>query len=369
MLKERASRGKLNTMGKMRAMEHQMEHPQTMDNTMIEEPSMRGSGGGDAGMKRVIGAGKRGRPRKMAGGAMSLNDHLEGEGRTIGAGKKRGGAMSLNDQLEGEGMCGGAKCKGCQDCSDSCSDCMEGSGSNGTMTGGAKMGKELGEQIMKLHGKGFFSDFISGLTSVLKPVANVASFLPGPIGTIGRVASGIMGGKKMKMRGSGDAITAPPMGRQVSHAMMSGEQLAPNSVAPIAYGSVPQAPASFQRNTIGMGKATHMMPDGTVMPGAKHGGKKALLGRPGHGRAGDVALEGEGFLSNLGIPIVSNIAGMFGLGAEMGGAVRKNAKAPKASMAVVGTGKRSARGQAISKLMKEKGMTLGQASKYLKENS
>jgi hypothetical protein len=34
-----------------------------------------------------------------------------------------------------------------------------------------------------------------------------------------------------------------------------------------------------------------------------------------------------------------------------------------------GKKKSTARGQAIAKLMKEKGMTLGQASKYLKENA
>ncbi len=348
MLKERAGRGKLNMLGKMRAMEHQMEHPQLMDDNSIESTAeMRGSGGGDAGMKRVIGgAKKRGRPKKMTGGAiiggaMSLNDHISGEGKC----GMSGGAMSLNDHISGEGK---------------------------TMTGGAKMGRELGEQIVKLHGEGFFSDFLGGLSSVLKPIASVASFIPGPIGTAGRIASGVMGALGQgKVRGKG-RISSAPSGVQVGHSYMSpaqaglpgmglgGQDVPPNGVAPIAYGNAPQAPSSFARNTVG--------------------GAKALLGRPGHGRMGDVKMEGEGFLSDLGIPIVSNIAGIFGLGNGKcgscgykkcrcaGGAVMKKAVAPKASMAVAGGGKRSARGQAISKLMKEKGMSLPQASKYLKEN-
>ena len=49
-------------------------------------------------------------------------------------------------------------------------------------------------------------------------------------------------------------------------------------------------------------------------------GVGATMGAVGNGRSGgrkkkaDKALEGKGFLSDLGIPVVSNIAGMFGLG-------------------------------------------------------
>jgi hypothetical protein len=321
MLNERAGRAKLGMLGKSRAMEQLMKAPQLMDNTELAgSPEMKGSGGGEAGMKRIIGAGakKRGRPKKVVGGAVSLND------------------------LTGDGKCGA---------------------SNGVMTGGAKMGKELGEQIMKLHGEGFFGDFLDGLKSVLKPVASVASFIPGPIGTIGRVASGLMGGAK-KMKG-GQAISAPPSGVQVSHARMSraedglagqalgGQDVPPNGVIPVAYGNAPQAPASFKRNTVGEG-----------MP---------MLGRMGKGTR-KAKMEGEGFLSDLGIPIVSNIAGMFGLGAvKKAGRPRKGGvvagAGPSAGAGVVaGAGKRSARGQMISKLMKERGMTLPEASRFLKEN-
>jgi hypothetical protein len=175
----------------------------------------------------------------------------------------------------------------------------------------------LAQHLMKLHGEGFFSDFLDGLKSVLKPAASIASMLPGAPGAIGKVASGLLGsgmheqkvlsgavrkgrGRPPKMAGGFGGTTSAPMGREVVSAT-ADSQLTPNAVAPVAYGNAPQAPASFRRNTVGMGK-----------PDTK--------------------------------------CGMTG-GAKV--------KAPR---------KPSARGAMISKLMKGSGMTLGQASKYIKEN-
>ena len=53
--------------------------------------------------------------------------------------------------------------------------------------------------------------------------------------------------------------------------------------------------------------------------------------------------------------------GVGGAGAVIGGAKKKRAASAVSS-------RRRARGQAISRLMKEQGMTLGQASKYIKEH-
>jgi len=111
--------------------------------------------------------------------------------------------------------------------------------------------------------------------------------------------------------------------------------------------------------------------------------KKQQVGRGmrGAGAEGKADMEGSGFLSSLGIPVVSDLAGMFGLGTSGGG--------PEMGARCVGglkTGryegqgqsggkakrpaseKMKARGAMVSKLMKEKGMTLGQASKYIKEH-
>ena len=56
------------------------------------------------------------------------------------------------------------------------------------------MGKALGDHIHSLHGKGFFDDFKKGFMSVIRPVAGIASMLPGPVGMAGKVASSLMGG-------------------------------------------------------------------------------------------------------------------------------------------------------------------------------
>jgi hypothetical protein len=96
------------------------------------------------------------------------------------------------------------------------------------------------------------------------------------------------------------------------------------------------------------------------------GAGRAGAGRAGAGRAGagmagasNGTMEGEGFLGDLlgGIPILGSVVKGIGLGKG-----EKKAKASKA------TGARSARGAMVSKLMKEQGMSLGEASRYIKEH-
>lgn len=223
--------------------------------------------------------------------------------RVIGAGKRKGGART------GAGLAGA---------------------SNGVMHGGARdEGAALARHLEKLHGAGWLGDFWDGFKSVVKPVAdivspiaNVASFIPGPIGAVGKVGSVLSGlaqglgkpeqqflpgavrkgrGRPRKLAGGagGGTSSAPPAGLEVEHAV-ADSQLAPNVRPAVAYGNPPQAAAAFKRNTVGMGK--HKAP-----------------------------------------------------AAEMEGCGKK-------------TRKPSARGAMISKLMKEHGMTLGQASKHLKEH-
>ena len=128
--------------------------------------------------------------------------------------------------------------------------------------------------------------------------------------------------------------------------------------------------------------------------------------RSGGRRKGGAMAEGEGLISSLGIPIVSNLAGMFGLGEGEGGAYPVRSGGRRRKMEVVspeddamggayypvqsggrrkigcgaegegvtsgGRKKRQAsaktkeRGAMVSKLMREKGMSLGEASKYIK---
>ena len=287
----RATQAKKNALGKSRAMEMQMKSPQLMDSTLLEPTTddvIHGKGsGGEAGMKRVIGNGKRGRPPKMDGA------------------------------------------------------------SNGVMAGAA--------MINKLYGSGQITE--KARDKLLKALD-----------------------EKKSMKGGAGPISSAPSGLQVSHATMSpaqqglagqalgGQDVPPGGVAPVAYGSVPQAPASFERNTVGMGRPagagknkmacggampTHRMPDGTIMPGAKHGGVVSKKGREDEKLGMEIAMikkkmKGSAPPAGAGAPCMTCKGG-----------------APPA-----GAGKKStARGQAIAKLMKEKGMTLGQASKFLKENA
>lgn len=254
----RANQGSKMAMSKRRAVEKYEQHPQLSIDNEIKETEEQMSGGGsiDARMKRVVGAGRR-----------------------------KGGAKA------GAGMCGA---------------------SNGVMEGGARSeGMALAKHLEKLHGAGWLGDFWDGFKSVVQPVANIASFLPGPVGTAAKVASGVLGlggakgrGRPRKIAGGAGTTSAPGAGIEVEHAV-ADSQLAPNVRPALAYGNPPQASASFKKNSVGMGRMR------------------------GCGMPDDVEC--------------------------LAGGAKK-------------TRKPSARGAMISKLMKEKGMTLGEASKYLKEH-
>lgn len=155
------------------------------------------------------------------------------------------------------------------------------------MEGGRKfMGKMLAKHLMDSHGEKYLKKFAKGL-----------------------------------MKGGGGGIEVghsfmTPAAAGERGAALGGQDVPPGGVAPQAYGNPPQAPASFQRNTVGMG-----------MAGA---GELKITHSGGRRGAGELKIthSGEG--------------------------------KPKRS---------NARGQMISKLMKEKGMTLPEASRYLKEHS
>jgi hypothetical protein len=300
----RANQGKKNSLANRRAMELEAKHPQLSEFDNQPEPTEPMRGGGDAGLARVVGSGKR-KMKKMEMMAEAMPE----------------------------------------------------------MSGGAKQGKMLAEHLRKLHGEGFFQDFWKGFTSVLRPVAQVASILPIPgVQQAAQLASGVLGGAKgkcemcgyKKCRCSGGMILKglpqpnpvkygrpqdqdyykemmakrqmSGMGRagagmcgsgnQIAHAntegnraglagqALGGQDLPPNSLAPRTYGNTPSAPASFARNTVGMGRA------GAGMAGASNGMMK----------------------------------------------MKKEKRPP------------TARGAMVSKLMKEQGMSLGEASRYIKQH-
>lgn len=265
----RANSGKKFALARARAAEKSAKHPQLMDNNQLEPTDTKAmSGGGDAGMKRLIGRKK-------------------GCGKAVGCGKQPKLMVSEMD-------------------SEASSDEEEG--------GARHQGRMLAEHIQKLHGAGFAKRFLRG--------------------------AGRCGGAKE---------IEQPMGNQVISAVAQS-QVPPGGRAALAYGSAPQAPASFARNSVGMGQGgAHLMPDGSIMAGKPCKVARGMRGAGSNGRmigAGQLTIHHDG----AGMETTSTNLPSAQIGNGMCG------------------GKRAIRGAAISKLMKEHGMTLGEASRHLKEH-
>ncbi len=325
----RANQGKLNALGKSRAMEKQMQAPQLMDSNLLEPTT-------DA---------------VISGKGMSQEARMK---RVVGAGRKKKGA------------------------------------SNGVMEGGAEseamaLGKKLASQLKEKHGMSFFDDFHKGL-----------------------------------MHGGAGPISMPPSGIEVSSAKLQpatsglagqalgGQDVPPGGVAPIAYGSVPQAPASFQRNTVGMGrkqtrkdkedeklgmevsilkkkvKGGAMCDVQRTVDASKKmkGGAKCSCGgakkKGGQMRRAEFEPTPVGqTVERMATEVIARPPPrrMIVPRSELQGDTGATVSLPKriiqgdtGGTPYGGAKKSSKRGQMISKLMKEKGMQLGQASKYLKDH-
>ena len=250
----RMNSGKKFSMARSRAVEKAMKHPQLMDDNQLE-PTAAGqlpTGGGDAGLRRVVG---RGRPRKMK--EMKVPDNSE----------------------EGEYLEGGAK----------------------------HQGRLLAKHLMELHGGAYMRALRDGMRSESP------------------ARGGDMCGSGAPME-SGKRVNNP-MGREVESAV--GLRRPPNALSSRVYGNPPQAPENFERNMVGEGKPMSM---------------KARKMR-------EADMQGAGVLR-----------------IEHGGGMNAQVDGTGSNGRVVGCGKRSARGQAIAKLMREKGMSLPEASKYLKQH-
>ena len=277
-----------------RAMEKAAQRPQlqVFDNEVEDNSapavSRGGAGGNEAGLARVVG---RGRPKKAKKASRSASPASIAKN-----------VVKFDEEIEGGGLSGGAM----------------------------KQGKMLAEHLGKVHGGGWLRDFAKGLMSGVKTVGEVVSNIPGPVGMIGKLAKGaIETGERMGEEAAANATYNNPKrgrgrprktmmhggayaGNQVAHAGMDsvydnppgsgtgGQDVPPGGVAPMAYGNVPQAPSSFARNTVGMGKLT-----------ITHGGDAA-------------------------------------------GGRKKRAPTNRAKV--------------VAQVMREKGMKLGEASKYVKEH-
>jgi len=245
-----------------RALELEAKHPQISfyDNQPehTEQFEARHGSGGEAGLARVIGKGKRKSKKAVQ-----------------------------HEQMKEEAM-------------------MASEEEDEKYDGGARQGRMLARHMRQMYGGAFMNDFMKGYGS-------------------------LSGG------GGYQVAHAPMMSSNFGErgAALGGQDVPTGGITPIAYGNPPQAPASFERNTVGMGRA---------------GGGRAGGGRSGGGAAGG-AMCGKGQLT------ISHGEGMVGKGQlSITHGEGKKKRAP------------SQRNQMIAKLMKEKGMTLGEASKHLKQH-
>ena len=294
--------------GDMRAMEEQSERMNPVRGRGAT-PSM--------GLSQFRGGGESESDEEMVGGGF-LSDlgipvisNLAGaiglghpDGRVVGAGTKKG-QRRKTARLAYEGMGTGA--------------------GTGGMSEATQMGLHLGRHLHQLHGAGFFDDFKKGFMSVISPVAGVAKSLLPLAGPEGMAASGVLnaiGLGKQRRRGRGKLT--------ITHGG------ATNSDTGAYYG---KGRESDDMAMMGMGTGA------------------GLLGQDGHG-----IRQGGGFLSDLGIPVISNLAGAIGLGhgGDGTGAGRRR-RAP----AGPSDGRRK-RAEVVKKVMAEKGLSMIEASKFVK---
>jgi len=234
-------------------------------------------------------------PKRVLGAPKGYTGLMRGSGATpsMGLSQFRGGAgYESSSDSDGEQLVGSGHMVGC------------GTGAGRRKKGGAKseahqMGLHLSKHLQGLHGAGFWSDFKDGFMSVMKPVAGVVKSVAPMLGPEGMAVSGVLGAlgagkpKRGRPRGSGKSGRYEGKGKLV-----------------ITHGG---------------------------------GTGAGMLGQDGHGQR-----KGAGFLSDLGIPVLSDVAGMVGLGTG------------------AGKGGRSARAAIVKKVMSERGVSMIEASKIVK---
>ena len=179
----------------------------------------------------------------------------------------------------------------------------------GGMSEATQMGLHLGKHLHGLHGAGFFDDFKQGFMSVVGPVAGIAKSVLPMLGPKGMAASGVLGAL---------GLGKPRRGR---------------------------------------GKLTLTHGGATNSDTGAYDGKGTGAGR----ERDDMAMirQGGGFLSDLGIPVISNSAGMAGRGT---GGRRRRAPAG------ANDGRR-ARAEIVKRVMADKGLSMIAASQYVKAHN
>jgi hypothetical protein len=215
------------------------------------------------------------------------------------------------------------------------------------------MGLHLGKHLHGLHGAGFFEDFGRGFMSVIRPVAGSAKSVAPLLGPEGMAASGVMnaiglgsarrGARGMSRKGCGTGAGKLTITHGGATNSDTGAYLGKGTGA--------------GRGRRGCGTGAGREREDMAMMGMGTGA--GMLGQDGHG-----IRQGGGFLSDLGIPVISNLAGMVGLGTGGDGTGGRRRRAP----AGANDGRRK-RAEVVKKVMAEQGCSMIEASKYVKAHN
>lgn len=257
---------------------------------------------------------------------------IAGSGATpsMGLSQFRGGAMEGCGDDDGEEMEGGG---------DMTRMVGAGNGRKKGMSEATQMGLHLGKHLHSLHGAGFFDDFSRGFMSVIRPAAGVAKAIAPMLGPEGMVASGVLNavGLGSARRGARGRPRKGAGKLTITHG-----------------GATNSDTGAYHGKGRGCGTGAGRERDDRAMTGL------GMLGQDGHGMR-----QGGGFLSDLGIPVISNLAGMVGLGTSEGcGTGGRRRRAP----AGANDGRRK-RAEVVKKVMADKGLSMIEASKYVKAHN
>ena len=214
------------------------------------------------------------------------------------------------------------------------------------MSEATQMGLHLGRHLHGLHGAGFWSDFGDGFMSVIRPVAGIAKSVAPLLGPEGMAASGVMNaiglGKARRGRGTGAGKLT------ITHGGATNSDTG-------AY----QGKGTGAGRRRGCGTGAGRERDDMAMLGMGTGA--GMLGQDGHG-----IRQGGGFLSDLGIPIISNLAGAIGLGHPEGAGTGAGTGGRRRRAPAGPSDGRRKRAEVVKKVMAEKGLSMIEASKFVK---
>jgi len=220
----------------------------------------------------------------------------------------------------------------------------------GGMSEATQMGLHLGKHLHGLHGAGFWSDFGDGFMSVIRPAAGIAKSIAPLLGPEAMAASGVMnaiglGSARRGARGRPRKGAGTGAGKLV---ITHGGATNSDTGAYLGKGTGGRR---------GCGTGAGREREDMAMLGMGTGA--GMLGQDGHG-----VRQGGGFLSDLGIPVISNLAGMVGLGTGAGTGAGTGGRRRRAP-AGANDGRRK-RAEVVKKVMRERGISMIQASKAVK---